>query len=174
MIESARVFAIESHGPQKYGKYPYAVHLDAVSKLTQEYGEIAQTVAYLHDVVEDTPVQLSTIEHMFGKFVAECVAILTDEPGDNRKERKKKTYSKMSKVSGDLELALIVKAADRLANMNACISDGKRARLDMYKNEHTAFRESVFRDGLCDDLWCAMEGICGIPVKKDKSTASEK
>ena len=101
MIKTARDFAIDAHGEQKYGARPYHVHLDAVAELASAYGETAQVVAYLHDVVEDTPVALSAIEGRFGKFVAGCVAILTDEPGETREERKRKTYLKMAKVSGD-------------------------------------------------------------------------
>ncbi len=29
----------------------------------------------------------------FGDFVADCVALITDEPGVNRKERKARTYA---------------------------------------------------------------------------------
>ncbi len=159
MIEIARSFAIDAHGGQMYGARPYHVHLDAVAALVSEYGDVAQVVAYLHDVVEDTSVELGTIEDRFGKLVADCVSILTDEPGENREARKRKTYSKMAKVSGDLKLALIVKAADRLANMRACISDKNTAMLDVYKNEHSVFRKSVYRENLCFSFWHEMDEI---------------
>ena len=48
--------------------------------------------AYLHDVVEDTGVTLSTIENLFGEDVATLVSGLTDvsKPSDgNREERKR-------------------------------------------------------------------------------------
>lgn len=152
-IEKARKFAIDAHGDQKYGELPYHVHLDAVAEIASEYGETAQIIAYLHDVAEDTPVQLNDIESEFGKFVAECVAILSDEPGANRKDRKRKTYSKMANVSGELETALIVKAADRLANMRACVSDNNHKLLKMYKEEHEVFEKSVRRESLCENIW---------------------
>jgi (p)ppGpp synthase/HD superfamily hydrolase len=136
------------------------VHLDAVAELVRGHGEPAQVVAYLHDVVEDTPVPLSAIAEEFGEQVAGCVAILTDEPGGSRSERKRRTYAQMARVSGDLELALIVKAADRLANMRACVADGKDGLLGVYKEEHTSFRESAYRQGLCEALWYEMDEIC--------------
>lgn len=149
----AREFAIEKHGNQKYGEYPYSVHLDAVAAIASEYGESAKVVAYLHDVVEDTDTTIEEIEREFGALVAGCVAILTDESGETRQERKEKTYQKMAAVTGDLELALIVKAADRLANFKACVSGNNQRLLEMYKKEQDVFKKSVYRAGLCDSIW---------------------
>ena len=163
MKEKARSFAIASHGDQMYGHHGYYVHLDAVAKIAIKYGENAVVISYLHDVVEDTDVSVEDIEKSFGKPIADCVAIVTDEPGKDRKERKTKTYAKMAKVTGDLELALIVKAADRLANITACQSEGNLALLQMYKEEHQMFRSSVYRESLCDDIWIEIEQIIKAP-----------
>ena len=160
LVTRARELALEAHGDQRYGSRPYHVHLDAVAELVREHGEEAQVVAYLHDVVEDTPVELGAIAEEFGQRVADCVAILTDPPGGSREERKRTTYSRMARVSGDLELALIVKAADRLANLRACVADGNDELLAVYKEEHATFRESAYREDLCWDLWPEMEEIC--------------
>jgi (p)ppGpp synthase/HD superfamily hydrolase len=157
MLARARTFAVHAHGSQKYGPHPYHVHLDAVATLAEPFGEQAQVVAYLHDVVEDTAVTTAQVSEEFGSFVAECVGILTDEEGDTRRERKGKTYSKMAKVHGALELALVVKAADRLANINACLRDRREDKLSMYREEQDAFRQAAFRAGLCDALWAAMD-----------------
>ena len=125
--KDARDFAIKAHGEQRYGVHPYSVHLEAVADIAKDYGEEAEVIAYLHDVVEDTSIDLEKIRIQFGKSIAEAVSILTDEPGSNRKERKSKTYEKMSNVSGKSEIALVVKAADRLANLRACIADGNQS-----------------------------------------------
>ncbi len=153
VINKAREFSILHHGDQRYGVHPYSVHLDAVASIASAYGESAEVVAYLHDVVEDTQVSTADIETIFGSLVADCVAILTDEPGENRKERKTKTYQKMAAVTGKAELALVVKAADRLANVRACIVDKNQRLLDIYKSEHKVFSQSVYRKGLCEPLW---------------------
>jgi (p)ppGpp synthase/HD superfamily hydrolase len=155
----ARAFAVQAHTDQQYGDQPYSVHLDAVAELVKPFGEQAEIIAFLHDVVEDTQVLLETIKIQFGDFIAECVGLLTDAPGATRKERKTKTYARLAQVSGPAELALIVKTADRLANVTACITDGKQSLWDMYKEEHPAFRAAVFREGLCDMLWVRLDSV---------------
>lgn len=121
--------------------------------LLDEHGPQAQVIGYLHDVVEDTEFTCEDIETRFGKPVADAVAILTDEPGNNRKERKQKTYAKMSQVTGDLQIALIVKTADRLANVQASLETDRKDKLKMYQKEHSAFKTAVYRPELCDALW---------------------
>ena len=159
MIDKARSFAIAAHGDQMYGEKPYIHHLEAVVEILEPYGKEAKLIGYLHDVAEDTHVSINEIKSVFGEFVGNCVAILTDESGATRKERKIKTYEKMSKVTGNEELALIVKAADRLANIEACVSDNNKSLLEMYKNEHAVFSKAVYRAGKCDELWQRMNKV---------------
>lgn len=161
MLEEARQFAIEAHGDQKYGDQPYLVHLEAVVGNLEDYGETARIVAYLHDVVEDTSVTCSEVEKLFGQFVADCVAILTDEPGKSRETRKSRAYEKMAKVEGEFELALLVKAADRLANIQACIADENERQLRTYKAEHSEFRSAVYRPNQCEEIWREIERAVG-------------
>jgi (p)ppGpp synthase/HD superfamily hydrolase len=154
MENIARNFAIKHHSDQLYGIHPYIAHLDAVAAIVRPFGQDAIVVALLHDVVEDTSVTVADIENIFGKFVSDCVAILSDEDGKDRLERKEKTYAKMAAVTGVTELALIVKVADRLANVTACINDCNEQKLGVYRNEKKVFCKSVYREGLCDELWC--------------------
>ncbi|RQO44135.1 hypothetical protein DBV14_25220 [Variovorax sp. KBW07] len=156
---AARAYAIEMHGDQKYGDHPYVHHLDAVVALLQPYGAGAQVVGYLHDVVEDTDATVSEVQERFGDLVARCVSLLTDAPGDNRKERKAKTYAALALVTGDEELALVVKAADRLANVRACVADGHRTLWETYRGEHPTFRAAAFRAGQCDALWAELDRL---------------
>ena len=159
MQQEARSFAIKAHGDQKYGERPYSYHLDAVAALAAPYGSEAETVAYLHDTAEDTATTLEEIEQHFGPRIAACVALLTDEPGTNRKERKAKTYAKLAKVHGPNELALVVKVADRLANVRACVQDRKRGLWELYQSEHQVFRQSAYRAGLCEALWTELDSL---------------
>src|SRR4029078_4121431 len=94
-VSQARSFAIAANADQKYGDQPYSYHLDAVAELLAPFGEEAQIVGYLHDVVEDSPVSLQGAREKFGDRVASCVALVTDETGANRKERKARTNAKL-------------------------------------------------------------------------------
>jgi len=161
MISKAREFAIKKHGDQKYGDKPYLYHLESVVSLLEPYGETAQIIGYLHDVVEDTVVTLEEVESQFNSHISKTVAILTDQPGENRKDRKLKTYKLMSEVAGDLEVALLVKTADRLANVQACLDLDRKDKLNMYRTEHEIFKKSVYRPGLCDDLWMRLDNLLG-------------
>ncbi len=153
MKQKARAFALLHHGDQRYGTHPYIHHLEAVAVLASPYGADAVVIAMLHDVIEDTCVTKADVEVEFGKCVADCVEILTDEEGVDRADRKTKTYKKMAGVSGELELALVVKVADRLANVRSCVADNNVRLLGVYRSEHEVFRRSVYRAGLCDLLW---------------------
>lgn len=158
--EQARSFALIAHGDQRYGEHrPYSYHLDQVVNHLQPFGETAMIIGYLHDVVEDTATRLADIRTTFGDLVADCVSLLTDEPGNNRKERKAKTYAKLALVSGPTEMALIVKTADRLANVKACVADQKSELLRVYRDEHPAFRSAAFRVGQCDGLWQQLDSL---------------
>jgi len=159
MLTTARSFAIAAHGDQKYGDQPYLHHLDAVVEILAPYGTEAQIIGYLHDVVEDTPITIAEIKAIFGEFVANCVAIVSDEPGSTRQARKAQTYAKMTQVTGKETLALVVKAADRLANIQACLSAEHASLLAIYKKEHAAFSKAVYRPGICEDIWARINQL---------------
>ena len=159
--DQARAFAVAAHGEQMYGEHPYVHHLDAVALIAEPFGEAAVVAAYLHDTVEDTSVTLTDVADRFGPHIAACVALLTDQPGANRKERKAAAYAKLAQVSGPLELALIVKAADRLANVRASVKDANARMLQVYRGEHPTFRQAAYRPGLCDPLWSELDALLG-------------
>jgi hypothetical protein len=56
-------------------------------------------------------------------------------------------------------LALVVKAADRLANLRESTRTGNFAKLQMYRREQADFRTAAFRPGLCDDLWREIDAL---------------
>ncbi|HQO30178.1 MAG TPA: HD domain-containing protein [Accumulibacter sp.] len=173
MLDKVRAFAVLAHGNQKYGEHPYSHHLDDVAGLLVAYGREAQTIGYLHDVIEDTMVTVDDIRLRFGPLVAEGVDLLTDAPGASRTERKAGTYARMAAVvDGPLMLALIVKTADRLANVRCCVSDGKGRLWHVYRLEHAAFREAVYRPGLCDPMWDELTELLELPMSTSQSIAT--
>lgn len=160
-VKQARAFAVQAHGDQMYGDKPYVFHLDQVVELLQNYGEDAQIAGYLHDAVEDTSVTVEDVAHVFGQFIADCVDLVSDSPGPDRKTRKAKTYARLAKVQGENELALVVKAADRLANVRRCVTENNRKLLGVYKQEQPVFFRAAYRPGLCEEFWRELRQLLG-------------
>lgn len=157
-INFARQFAIDSHGDQKYGDLPYIKHLDDVVDLLAPYGEDYQIVGYLHDVLEDTTVSEDVCRETFGNDIVDAMLVCKDEAGHNRKERKAKTNEKL-RLSNNV-IGLVVKAADRLANMKNSFETNK-SLFKMYAKEYEVFKEAAYREGLCDEFWEEMDGLLG-------------
>lgn len=144
IIDLAFEKADEWHGEQKYGDQPYVdshikdVYDLVLSKVKDSqvgYRNLCLTVAILHDALEDTEAKSSEIAQLFG--VPACLAIecLTDPKGSNRKERKRKSYYRIR--SNDV--TILVKVADRLANMRNCVANNNLNLLKMYVREYDAF-----------------------------------
>lgn len=160
VIDKVKKFATEAHAGQMYGEYPYSYHLCEVSNLVFEYGHFFQAVAWLHDVCEDTHILYNHIHNVFGEHIARNVHLLTDLPGDNRKERKAKTYARFKATDPlDFEEAFVVKVADRLANVRACVRTKNTDLLEMYRKEHPEFKEALYRPGIihCEHLWSKID-----------------
>jgi (p)ppGpp synthase/HD superfamily hydrolase len=160
-IDTARSLAYRAHRGQNYGALPYYAHLEDVAAILRPYGDVAVTVGYLHDIVEDTDTTPDELERVFGPFVTRCVLLLTDEPGATRSERKARTYDKLRAVPAGApeELGLLVKAADRLANVRACLRTHAQ-KLAMYRSEHQDFRAAAYRPGLAEPLWRELDDAC--------------
>lgn len=147
VVAAARL-AVAAHDGQRYGDLPYEAHLRDVAKICEPYGHQAVIVAWLHDTLEDTNLDRPTIERMFGWDVGLAVVYLTDPPGSSRAERKMEMYRKLSsevlqRNPGTKRLVYIVKAADRLANVRACVASGNTSRLRMYRQEHEEFIRAI-------------------------------
>ena len=159
----AREYACKAHEEvdQTYGdNLPYSYHLDAVAELVKDYVYTYQIVAYLHDVVEDTKRSLNDVKYRYGPHITELVGLLTDEKGPNRKTRKELTNKKLSKAcSVGHQEALVVKVADRLANVRYCVKVGDKKRLKMYKKEYKDFKLAVHREDLCEDFWVELDEL---------------
>ncbi len=123
MEEKALEFAREAHGNQlrKYGEEPYIEHPIRVAGLVKTVPHTTEMIcaAYLHDVVEDTPVSIRDIERKFGRKIAFLVDELTDEfikenyPHLNRRKRKEREVARQAKIS---EEAKTIKLADVIDN----------------------------------------------------------
>ena len=162
----ARTLALKAHEGQKYGNLPYTVHLGRVVALVRGYGKVAEDIAWLHDAVEDTALTLEAVEEVCGPVVARCVDLLTDPPGANRRERKAKAYARLAAVdvtNVDEAWALLVKAADRLTNVESATQNRLVSLLGMYRSEHEAFRAAVLRPGWNDAFVEQTDALLGEP-----------
>jgi guanosine-3',5'-bis(diphosphate) 3'-pyrophosphohydrolase len=161
VLSQAKAFAEEAHVSQLYGDLPYMEHINSVVKILEPYGEFLQTLGYLHDTVEDTSITQKDILNKFGRFISECVYLLTDpEEFNSRQEKKIASNTRFKNISlGDDYIAvLIVKAADRLANMRWTFATKSKYR-NMYKKEYYEFKSAVYRPGLCDEIWKELDTI---------------
>ena len=120
-MNRVRIFAIEAHGDQKrkYSGEPYWHHPMRVAAAVEAHGMgfTCIAAAWLHDVVEDTPVGLDVISAEFGLEVARLVQELTKvschEDG-NRETRKALDRAFLNKASAD---AQTIKCFDIMDNM---------------------------------------------------------
>lgn len=149
MKEEALEFARKAHGEQrrKYIEELYIEHPKRVAGLVKTVPHTEEMIcaAYLHDVVEDTPVSIQDIQRKFGRKVASLVYELTDEfvkenyPNLNRKERKQKEVARLSTISIE---AKTIKLADVIDNTQD-ILDYDRNFARRYIPEMVALTEAL-------------------------------
>jgi (p)ppGpp synthase/HD superfamily hydrolase len=108
------------------------------------------SAAYLHDAVEDQGVEPQQIADRFGGGVAAIVDAVSDPAGESRKAQKAAAYPRIAA----LDDAVIVKLADRIANVEA-----GGPKVAMYAGEQAAFREIVRSDGVADEMWAHLEAL---------------
>jgi (p)ppGpp synthase/HD superfamily hydrolase len=159
LVDRAREFGAARHARagQLYGGQPYSVHLEAVEKVLLSFGytdPVLLAAAWLHDTKEDTGATSEELVALFGDEVAHIVDLVTDKPGKNRRERHTATYPL---IAAD-EKATVLKLADRIANVEACVAARDLGRLRMYQKEHGHFREVLWRPGT-GDLWDHLDGL---------------
>ncbi len=155
-VNFAEVFAIAAHGNQQYGFHPYYKHLKDVVRIVENYGSYAQVLAWLHDVLEDTTCKSEQIVQVFGTEVAYDCQLLSDPIAPTRKERKQLLNIRLADPETP-RMVLIVKAADRLANVRHS-SLGNTVMLEKYRTEHEQFQRACYRDHLCDPIWQELTG----------------
>ncbi|GBQ92172.1 metal dependent phosphohydrolase [Asaia krungthepensis NRIC 0535] len=84
LVRRARIFATRAHASigqkRKYDGRDYIVHPEAVALIVATAGGRPEAVAaaWLHDVVDDTPVTQAEIDDHFGPDIGALVEMLTD------------------------------------------------------------------------------------------------
>lgn len=136
-IEHALKLATNAHqGQQRKSGEPYISHPIAVAKILANMHMDAATItaAILHDVLEDTLIEKTTLDKEFGPEIAELVdgvSKLTQINFENRAEAQAENFRKMLlAMTRDIRV-ILVKLADRLHNMRTLdsLATEKRQRI---------------------------------------------
>ena len=159
LIEKAVEMAVRCHGEQKWGPFPYIVHLDKTARIFDSFfvrtgrrkGELAGEdtgviSCYLHDILEDTPCTKEEIGNTFTWLVADIVEALTDPKEGTREEKKEVVFTRLAQNSFVGEIGLEVKLCDRLANVRMAKFLGDKSRQGVYLKEHQRMIEFGFSD----------------------------
>jgi len=163
-IDAIKSFFIKKHENQACGLYSYSHHLEHVFLIAQKYklSLLIQAGSWGHDSKEDTD---TTDEELFeltkSKEFVEIIECVTDEPGKNRKERKRKTYLKIRENAD----AIGLKLCDRIANVESCIIVENHSLFRMYLKEHSEFKEMLKIDDTYPKLWDHLEKLFKIGLK---------
>lgn len=82
MVEKSKRWAVEAHAGQKdkAGEDYFTAHVSVVARGVND-DPVAETVAYLHDTVEDTTITMEDIQAEFPKEVADAIDLLTRRKG---------------------------------------------------------------------------------------------
>jgi len=104
---------------------PQFEHLQEVADLIWVSGgsEIEIVSAWLHDMVEDTPVTLEEIEEKFGKEVAEIVDGLTDPVHFKNFKNSERKQMQADRIGGKSESVRRIKLADQIVNIRFLTTD---------------------------------------------------
>lgn len=137
LIRRAYMFsALHHRGQKRASGEPYLVHPIAVADILAEMrlDEVSVSTGLLHDVVEDTLVDLDTIKEYFGEEITRLVDGLTKIAHISNLSKEKQQAENVRKMVlamiTDVRVVLI-KLADRLHNMRTMqfLKPEKRARI---------------------------------------------
>jgi len=124
-LQKASGFCAEAHAGQKrkYTDVPYHLHCFSVADILWEYGYretdthcCMAAAAYLHDTVEDTPVQSRDIYREFGEEVGDLVFWLTNISRPEMGNRALRKRLDRLHIWGAPFEAQIIKCADCIDN----------------------------------------------------------
>lgn len=150
VLDRALCLAACAHREQvrKGSSVPYIVHpaLAAMILLKYQFPEDAIVAAILHDVVEDTEVELATLESTFGSAVARIVAEVSERKQAEGvklpwRVRKQEQLERLTQADA---LTAAVKTADALHNCHSMLRD---------LNEHGGELWRRFRGSQEEQLW---------------------
>jgi GTP pyrophosphokinase len=158
-LREAYEFAALHHGDQsRRSGEPYITHLMAVTEILAELRLDDDTLvaALLHDVVEDTPVELQEIAELFGDDVAHMVDGVTKISSlriANPEARKAETYRKLILSTAADPRTVIIKLGDRLHNMRTIEHMRPERQRDIAQETMDVYAPLAHRFGIAKVKW---------------------
>lgn len=154
LIKKAFTLAAEAHKDmrRKSGE-PFIFHPLAVAEICVEeigLGTTSIIAALIHDVVEDTDIELSDIERMFGKKITKIVDGLTKIRGvfEYGTSAQAENFRKMLFTLSEDVRVILIKLADRLHNMRTLESMPRNKQLKVSNETIYLYAPLAHRLGL--------------------------
>ena len=135
-VDRAIQLACKAHEGQKRSSgEDYVCHPLLVACILVDLGMDSETIvaSILHDVVEDTPVELADVQKQFGADVAalvDGVTKLNKIPFSTKEEQQAENVRKMLLAMAQDIRVIIIKLADRLHNMRTSYGWPEQKRRD--------------------------------------------
>jgi GTP pyrophosphokinase len=154
LIKRAFTLALEAHKDmrRKSGE-PFIFHPLSVAEICVEeigLGTTAIIAALIHDVVEDTDIELADIERMFGKKIAKIVDGLTKVSGvfEYGTSQQAENFRKMLFTLSEDVRVILIKLADRMHNMRTLESMPRNKQLKIASETIYLYAPLAHRLGL--------------------------
>ncbi|SIT92864.1 RelA/SpoT family protein [Pontibacter indicus] len=154
IIKKAFNTSLEAHRDmrRKSGE-PYILHPLAVAQIAVEeigLGTTSIVAALMHDVVEDTDMEVEEIEREFGTSVARIIEGLTKISGvfDYGTSQQAENFRKMLLTLSDDVRVILIKLADRLHNMRTLDSMPRHKQLKIASETMYLYAPLAHRLGL--------------------------
>jgi GTP pyrophosphokinase len=158
-IRAAYALAATAHADQlRHSGEPYVTHVLSVTEIMAELRLDDDTLvaALLHDVVEDTPVELAELAEQFGQDVAHMVDGVTkiSSLGNvNPEARKAETYRKLILSTAQDPRTVLIKLGDRLHNMRTIEHMRVERQRDIAQETLDVYAPLAHRFGIARVKW---------------------
>jgi guanosine-3',5'-bis(diphosphate) 3'-pyrophosphohydrolase len=154
LIKKAFTISLEAHKDmrRKSGE-PFIFHPLAVAEICTEeigLGTTSIIAALMHDVVEDTDIELSDIERIFGKKISKIIDGLTKIRGvfEYGTSQQAENFRKMLFTLSEDVRVILIKLADRLHNMRTLDSMPRNKQLKIANETIYLYAPLAHRLGL--------------------------
>ncbi len=165
LLKRAYDYARKAHVNQKRASgEEYFIHPCTVAGILVDLGLDAATVAaaFLHDVIEDTPVSEGDIKKEFGEEVLELVVGVTKLEKiqfTSREEEQAENFRKIFVAMAKDIRVIIIKLADRLHNMRSLNFLSNERQQRMARETLEIFAPLADRLGI-SQIKCELEDLC--------------